>query len=232
MVTRRRVDRLQRVSFDEDPFTISIWVMRADGSDARQLTEGAMDVEPVFSPDGNQIAFGRLISDSPAGWLEAIYVMNADGTGLREVVAPRPALEHPDWSPDGHSITFNIGPEHPKCTVLRSDPHGPDKRPRAACAASAHRRTSLLQARVGTGWPPDARRLLRHRSRNRQNLHHSQERETPRDYRGRHQSQLSFLGAPGDVRLSAPLKAAHPVLPLAHTSAPMVLTMTRVKGAS
>jgi Tol biopolymer transport system component len=100
-------------SFDQDPFTISIWIMRSDGSDARQITQDAVDVEPVFSPDGTQIAFGRIAGDSAEGQLEAIFVVNSDGTGLREVVPPRAGLEHPDWSPDGRSIVFNIAPEHP-----------------------------------------------------------------------------------------------------------------------
>jgi Tol biopolymer transport system component len=100
-------------SFDQEPFSISIWIMRSDGSGARKLTDGAIDVEPVFSPDGTRIAFGRIVGDSLEGQLEAIYVVNVDGTGLREVVPARAALEHPDWSPDGRSIIFNIGPEHP-----------------------------------------------------------------------------------------------------------------------
>ncbi|WP_243073661.1 hypothetical protein [Microbacterium sp. SS28] len=142
--------------FGEDPFTISIWVMNADGSQPRQLTEGALDVEPVFSPDGTQIAFGRIVGDSPAGQLEAIYVMNADGTGLREVVAARPALEHPDWSPDGHSITFNIGPEHPDAPnsgailSVRTNGHG---------LRVLHEPTDQLRFFKAV-WSPDGRQML------------------------------------------------------------------------
>lgn len=94
-------------------FSTSIWVVRADGTDARQVTDDGFDVEPVFSPDGTRIAFGRIVGDSPEGQLEALYVVGADGTGLREVVPARPGLEHPDWSPDGRSLTFDIGPETP-----------------------------------------------------------------------------------------------------------------------
>lgn len=114
--------------FGQTTFSISIWVMDADGSKPRQLTSDALDVEPAFSPDGTRIAFGRITGDSPEGQLEAIYVINSDGTGLREVVAPRAGLEHADWSPDGRSITFNIAPENAAAadsgSVLSVQPDG------------------------------------------------------------------------------------------------------------
>lgn len=143
-------------SFDQDPFTISIWIMRSDGSEARQITQGAIDVEPTFSPDGTQVAFGRIVGDSPDGQLEAIYVVNTDGTGLREVVPDRPGLEHPDWSPDGRSIVFNIAPESPEArdagAILSVRPSG----------AGLH---VLLRPNADLRffkpvWSPDGRRLL------------------------------------------------------------------------
>jgi Tol biopolymer transport system component len=99
--------------FPDDPaFSTSIWVIRADGSDARQLTRDGFDVEPVFSPDGTRVVFGRITGVSAQGdQMEALYVVNTDGTGLHQIVAPRAGLEHPDWSPDGRLISFNIAPE-------------------------------------------------------------------------------------------------------------------------
>ena len=97
---------------DEPGFHTDIWIMRADGSHKRQLTRDAFDVEPVFSPDGRRIAFGRITGiDDQGDQLEALYVVNADGTGLRQVLSPVPGFEHPDWSPDGRWISFNIAPE-------------------------------------------------------------------------------------------------------------------------
>jgi Tol biopolymer transport system component len=86
--------------------------MRADGSHARQVTSDGFDVEPVFSPDGKRIAFGRITGVTAAGdQLEAVYVVDVDGTHLRQVVPPLAGLEHPDWSPNGAWISFNIAPE-------------------------------------------------------------------------------------------------------------------------
>ncbi|HET8862277.1 MAG TPA: hypothetical protein VFM94_03405, partial [Solirubrobacterales bacterium] len=96
--------------------------MRADGSHKRQLTRGGFDGEPVFSPDGRRIAFARITND--AEFEVAIYVMNRDGTHLREVVPPTLGLEHPDWSPDGRWITFNIAPEVPGAAVMAVHPNG------------------------------------------------------------------------------------------------------------
>jgi Tol biopolymer transport system component len=142
--------------FDQDTFSVSIWVMRSDGSQPRQLTQGAIDVEPVFSPDGTQIAFGRIVGDSAAGQLEAIYVMNSDGTGLRELVAARPALEHPDWSPDGRLITFNIAPESLEAPdsgailAVRTNGHG---------LRVLHKPTTDLRFFKAV-WSPDGRQML------------------------------------------------------------------------
>jgi dipeptidyl aminopeptidase/acylaminoacyl peptidase len=54
-----------------------IYVMNADGSGQTRLTnDGAIDNEPVWSPDGTKIAFWTE-RNGPA----EIYVMNADGSG-------------------------------------------------------------------------------------------------------------------------------------------------------
>lgn len=99
--------------FPDDPaFATAVWTMNADGSNPRQVTHDGFDVEPVFSPDGTQIAFGRITGvTADNDQLEAVYVVNADGSQLRQVVAPLAGLEHPDWSPDGRWISFNIAPE-------------------------------------------------------------------------------------------------------------------------
>ncbi len=138
---------------DEPGFHTDIWIMRADGSDARQLTSGGFDVEPVFSPDGHRIAFGRITGVDVQGFqLEAIYVVNTDGTHLREVVPPLPGLEHPDWSPDGRWISFNIEPAAPNPAVMVVHPTGKGLR----VLRSSNNRFELFKA----VWSPDGRKLL------------------------------------------------------------------------
>ena len=78
-----------------------IYVMPIAGGTPRRLTSGlAFDHQPRFSPDGSRIAF---TSDRGGG--DNIWVMNADGTGTRQITNETFTLTNaPAWSPDGRFI--------------------------------------------------------------------------------------------------------------------------------
>ena len=59
---------------------------------------------PVFSPDGKQIAFMSGRDGNPE-----IYVMNADGSGLRRLTNHPAEDSSPTWSPSGSQIAFSSG---------------------------------------------------------------------------------------------------------------------------
>jgi Tol biopolymer transport system component len=82
-----------------------IYVMRADGSDQRNLTQNpATDRLPSVSPDGRTIAF---ISDRRSRGVNDLYAMNSDGSGLRTVYVPSgQGVSLPLWSPDGQRVAF------------------------------------------------------------------------------------------------------------------------------
>jgi Tol biopolymer transport system component len=81
------------------------------------LVKGVLAEAPAWSPSGRQLTFAG--AHDPAADLKprngrAIYVVGADGTGLRRVTPWRlKAGDHPDWSPDGTSILFRtIADDH------------------------------------------------------------------------------------------------------------------------
>lgn len=85
-----------------------IWVAASDGNSAPvQVTkEGALDSQPVFSPDGRRIAFVR----GTVGTGD-IFVVNRDGTGLVNLSRDTDRIDDaPDWSPDGKRIAFAGNP--------------------------------------------------------------------------------------------------------------------------
>ncbi len=72
-----------------------------DGKDRRTLTSGGINNWPAYSPDGSHIAF----CSSRDGEFD-LYVMAADGTGVRRVVKLDGMQTRPAWSPDGRRLAF------------------------------------------------------------------------------------------------------------------------------
>jgi hypothetical protein len=91
---------------DPDPHTDgSLWVARADGKDAHQISGSAHPADwASWSPDGRRILFAneRL---SPAG---AVWTVRPDGSELTRVFEGSTTTFplSPTWSPDGTQILF------------------------------------------------------------------------------------------------------------------------------
>lgn len=88
-----------------------IAVMGTDGSAPRLLTHterptSAEDETPVWSPDGSQIAFIRLNVTADPVDKAAVFVMNTDGTNVRQITPWRLRAADIDWAPDGSLISF------------------------------------------------------------------------------------------------------------------------------
>ena len=82
---------------------VEICAANIDGSEIEIIRsdEDVTNLAPAASPDGRRIAFA---SDRD-GDLE-IYVMNADGGGLRPLTKDPGRDDQPTWSPDGRWIAF------------------------------------------------------------------------------------------------------------------------------
>jgi Tol biopolymer transport system component len=59
-----------------------------------------------WSPDGHRIAFAGSVYEPSQGHPEALYVVNADGSGLTQLTNDEFGAERPAWSPDGRQIAF------------------------------------------------------------------------------------------------------------------------------
>ncbi len=79
-----------------------IWVMRTDGSGQRRVSRLAGEY-PAWSPDGRRIAFDRN-TFGPRAW--DIWVVNADGSHPRPLIASRADEQGAAWSPDGKTIAY------------------------------------------------------------------------------------------------------------------------------
>jgi Tol biopolymer transport system component len=88
------------------PTSLDIFVMNADGTNRRQLTDnGAANFAPFFHPDGRRIIFSSNMAD-PAGRDFELYLINVDGTGLERITTSGEFDGFPMFSPDGRKLIF------------------------------------------------------------------------------------------------------------------------------
>jgi len=81
-----------------------LWLMRPDGKNPHPLTDRD-DIDPTWSADGSMIAF----ASSRAG-ARQLFVMNADGTNIRQVTDLDYMGGRSSFSPDGTKLAFYRGP--------------------------------------------------------------------------------------------------------------------------
>jgi hypothetical protein len=90
------------------PCPWSIWTVRADGTDARRLTQedGFVSTWPTWAPDGKHLAYARGAADpaDPLGDAN-VYMINADGSDPHRITTFDSGFAGVlGWSPDGSTI--------------------------------------------------------------------------------------------------------------------------------
>jgi TolB protein len=80
-----------------------IHTINPDGSEQSKLGSG---YSPSWSADGSMVAFERSTEDVQGNYGEDIYVMDADGTDVRQITSGQAFDHSPSFSPDGETIAF------------------------------------------------------------------------------------------------------------------------------
>ncbi len=146
----------------QDRQPAQVWIMDADGSNARALTGGSSrNIRPAWSPDGSTIAF---MSDRHAdfdlnlmgtddGDFE-IYLMDRDGSNVRRLTKYAGAAHTPAWSPDGQRIAFHLQNGHvgrngtANIHVMNAD------------GSNLRRLTNDPRKHVRPAWSPDGKAIV------------------------------------------------------------------------
>jgi Tol biopolymer transport system component len=127
---------------DDDWLRARIWTVAADGSDPVMLGPGH---DARWSPDGTQLFFSALTDTSDGD----LFVMNADGTGRRLLLAT-PELEvSADWSLDGKTLLFT-----------RFDAGGADVMVMSADGTNVRTLTGSRGFDIAAAWSPDGAKIL------------------------------------------------------------------------
>lgn len=136
---------------------MGLWALNADGSDLKPLLPkwSTPHFDGSWSPDSQRVVFIWDVLKGTDGNLQ-IDVVNADGTGQKNLLPHKAFDEAPRWSPDGKWIAFastrdknqdiwNMNAEGKELKRLTSDT-GPDNAP---CWSPDSKRIAFTSGRSG-----------------------------------------------------------------------------------
>lgn len=85
-------------------YVTQVWLVNTDGYSApKQLTTAKeSSSQPVFSPDGKQVAFVRQVEGKPQ-----LFLLSLDGGEALQLTKSKYGAGNPRWSPDGKQILFS-----------------------------------------------------------------------------------------------------------------------------
>ena len=99
--------RLDQGLWSPNATDIDIFVMDADGSNRRRVTElGGASFAPYWHPDGERIIFASNWHDPEGGRNFDLFMIREDGTGLERITFSDVFDSFPMFSPDGSQLVF------------------------------------------------------------------------------------------------------------------------------
>ena len=142
-------------------YSYELYVMNADGSGKRRLARSPWagrfgPAGPAWSPDGRKLVFGMQLRGSAglcgrAGSCnDEIFVINANGSGLRRLTRNAVRDGQPAWSPDGQKIAFLSWRDGTGADVFVMNADGSDQR----------NLTRKPGDEAGPDWSPDGRAIV------------------------------------------------------------------------
>jgi len=88
------------------PSKLDIFVMNADGTDQRRVTDnGAANFAPFFHPDGRRIIFCSNLEDPQKRNFD-LFMIDMDGSGLEKITHYAQFDGFPMFTPDGKKLIF------------------------------------------------------------------------------------------------------------------------------
>ncbi len=89
------------------PTYLELWIMKADGSHKRQITNlGAASFGPAFFPDGQRIIFSSNVGSTGGMGNFELYAVNREGKGLERITFSDGFDGFPMFSPDGKNLVW------------------------------------------------------------------------------------------------------------------------------
>jgi TolB protein len=90
------------------PNRLEIMIMKADGTDQRQLTKnGGSNFAPYFHPNGRQIIFASNVNNpDPRSANFDLHLINRDGTGLQQITFDEGFDGFPMFTNDGRKLVW------------------------------------------------------------------------------------------------------------------------------
>ena len=128
-----------------DTFRAEVWLMDADGANARVLTHNDnWEDSPELSPDGSQVLFlADMNAQFESYYNTTLFVMPAAGGTPKPVLPDTYSFDRAAWTPDGKAIiaVVNLGVHN---ELFRIDPGDGTRE-------TAHRRRALDPGAAGAG---------------------------------------------------------------------------------